>query len=412
MNKSIFNIHVFLVEAFKKIDIDMDDYFTIDNCLEYVHIFDNVKDFRQSFKSKYKLSNVLLLCFLSVVREGKISCTGMYDHIFVYRKQYEEMGLIENGHIPSHDTIRRILISIDPYEFENIVISQIECILQKIRKFGLGNQFIHQSLDGKEIRGSGRREDTKNPLRNVNILNYYDNSLGLCIHSEPVDGKTNEIPVAQKILEPLRLNKTVITFDALHTQTATCDLISKRRGYYVAPVKENQKGLFNEIRARFEKSKRVKPIERDKRVFRFIKLPANYDDCGFTGMKTFVEMISYTRKNSITMYFISNSFNKDLIMEAIENRWEIENGLHKEKDTYLNEDSVRFTNKTALTNVAIMNNLAICLAKLYGSISTIEMRTSKREFRAFPLECIAKTMKIMNDKEIMKQLKQSAKAKK
>lgn len=100
-----------------------------------------------------------------------------------------------------------------------------------------------------------------------------------------------------------------------------------------------------------------------KRNFRFISLPSNYDDCGFTGMKTFVEMVSYTRKKAITMYFISNTKDTELIAEAIERRWEIENNFHKEKDIYLNEDDIHFTNKTSINNIVILNNLALALAK-------------------------------------------------
>ncbi len=48
-------------------------------------------------------------------------------------------------------------------------------------------------------------------------------------------------------------------------------------------------------------------------------------------MKTFVEMVSHTRKKAITMYFISNTKDTELIAEAIERRWEIENNFHKEK---------------------------------------------------------------------------------
>ena len=50
----------------------------------------------------------------------------------------------------------------------------------------------------KKHRSSGK--DTKNPQRNINVLNVYSNSDCLCIHSKPVETKTNEIPVAQEIL--------------------------------------------------------------------------------------------------------------------------------------------------------------------------------------------------------------------
>lgn len=80
-------------------------------------------------------------------------------------------------------------------------------------------------------------------------------------------------------------------------------------------------------------------------------------------MKTFVEMVSHTRKKAITMYFISNTKDTELIAEAIERRWEIENNFHKEKDIYLNEDDIHFTNKTSINNIVILNNLALALAK-------------------------------------------------
>ena len=107
------------------------------------------------------------------------------------------------------------------------------------------------------------------------------------------------------------LKKTVITFDALHTQKVTCNIIASKKGIYVAPVKDNQSGLREEILEKFKKyeqnpKKKITTLNTEKRNFRFISLPSNYDDCGFTGMKTFVEMVSHTRKKAIIMYFISN----------------------------------------------------------------------------------------------------------
>jgi predicted transposase YbfD/YdcC len=168
--------------------------------------------------------------------------------------------------------------------------------------------YCHQSVDGKEARGSGRSEDTKNPQRNINVLNVYSNSDCLCIHSKPVETKTNEIPVAQEILRMMELKKTVITFDALHTQRETCNIIASKKGIYVAPVKDNQSGLREEILEKFKKyektpKKKITTLDTEKRNFRFISLPSNYDDCGFTGMKTFVEMVSHTRKKSFKEFY-------------------------------------------------------------------------------------------------------------
>lgn len=417
MNNKIFNLVAVLNEIFREIDINFDDHIEVMNSIGFLHLFDDLQDYRQPGKIQYKLSDILLLCFLSIIYEGKTTCLGIYDHILVYKSRYEKYGLIKDGQIPSHDTIRRTLMCIDPVEFEEITIGRIHEFLQELRKCAQGTMYCHQSVDGKEARGSGRSEDTKNPQRNINVLNVYSNSDCLCIHSKPVETKTNEIPVAQEILRMMELKKTVITFDALHTQRETCNIITSKKGIYVAPVKDNQSGLREEILARFRKyeqtpKKKITTLDTEKRNFRFISLPSNYDDCGFTGMKTFVEMVSHTRKKAITMYFISNTKDTELIAEAIERRWEIENNFHKEKDIYLNEDDIHFTNKTSINNIVILNNLALALAKIYGSISTNEMRVAKKEFKAFPVECISKVQLIMKDTEIIKQIKSNLRRKK
>ena len=417
MSNKIFNLVAVLNETFKEIDIDFDDHMEVMNSIGFLHLFDDLKDFRQPGKIQYNLSDILLLCFLSIIYEGKTTCLGIYDHILVYKSRYKKYGLIKNGQIPSHDTIRRTLMCIDPVEFEEITIGRIYEFLQELRKCAQGTMYCHQSVDGKEARGSGRSEDAKNPQRNINVLNVYSNSDCLCIHSKPVETKTNEIPVAQEMLRLMDLKKTVITFDALHTQRETCNIIASKKGIYVAPVKDNQSGLREEIQEKFKKyelnqKKKITTLDTEKRNFRFISLPSNYDDCGFTGMKTFVEMVSHTRKKAITMYFISNTKDTELIAEAIERRWEIENSFHKEKDTYLNEDDIHFTNKTSINNIVILNNLALALAKVYGSISTNEMRVAKKEFKAFPVECISKVQLIMKDTEIIKQIKSNLRRKK
>lgn len=417
MNNKIFNLVAVLNEIFREIDIDFDDHIEVMNSIGFLHLFDDLQDYRQPGKIQYKLSDILLLCFLSIIYEGKTTCLGIYDHILVYKSRYEKYGLIKDGQIPSHDTIRRTLMCIDPVEFEEITIGRIHEFLQELRKCAQGTMYCHQSVDGKEARGSGRSEDTKNPQRNINVLNVYSNSDCLCIHSKPVETKTNEIPVAQEILRMMELKKTVITFDALHTQRETCNIIASKKGIYVAPVKDNQSGLQEEILEKFKKyeqtpKKKITTLDTEKRNFRFISLPSNYDDCGFTGMKTFVEMVSHTRKKAITMYFISNTKDTELIAEAIERRWEIENNFHKEKDIYLNEDDIHFTNKTSINNIVILNNLALALEKIYGSISTNEMRVAKKEFKAFPVECISKVQLIMKDTEIIKQIKSNLRRKK
>lgn len=120
MNNKIFNLVAVLNEIFREIDIDFDDHIEVMNSIGFLHLFDDLQDYRQPGKIQYKLSDILLLCFLSIIYEGKTTCLGIYDHILVYKSRYEKYGLIKGGQIPSHDTIRRTLMCIDPVEFEEI----------------------------------------------------------------------------------------------------------------------------------------------------------------------------------------------------------------------------------------------------------------------------------------------------
>ena len=106
-------------------------------------------------------------------------------------------------------------------------------------------------------------------------------------------------------------------------------------------------------------------------------------------MKTFVEMVSHTRKKAITMYFISNTKDTELIAEAIERRWEIENNFHKEKDIYLNEDDIHFTNKTSINNIVILNNLAL-FGKNIRKYLQMKCELRKKEFKPSQLNVSVK----------------------
>jgi len=67
---------------------------------------------------------------------------------------------------------------------------------------------------------------------------------GLTIGLEEVDEKTNEIPVAQRLLAGWQLDGQVAVLDALHTQLETARLIVQSAGGdYILTIKGNQKGL-------------------------------------------------------------------------------------------------------------------------------------------------------------------------
>jgi len=81
------------------------------------------------------------------------------------------------------------------------------------------------ALDGKTLRGSKKQDATISHL-----LSAVDHKTGMTLVQVPVDGKTNEIPLTQVLLERLHLEGRVFTSDALLTQTAIAQAIVKKGG--------------------------------------------------------------------------------------------------------------------------------------------------------------------------------------
>ena len=404
-DNTIINSMMIISESFKEAHISDDDIYETMSTVQFIHYFEKLKDWRNPDMVTYKLSNLLLMAFLVILSDGINSFYGIADQIDICREKYIRYGLIEDNKVPSHDTFRRVFELLDAQELYSQTIQCFYDFLLELEATIRGTDtYKHLAVDGKEVRGSGRSENSRHPKGNVQILNVYDDGLQTCIHSEMIAEKTNEIPTAQDFLKGICLKKTVITADALHCQRKTADIISKKKGIYVLTVKENQPLLLEEIHACMDSRKSsVTVIEREKRTFEIYHLPKGYATDGFTGMKTFVRMLSkkHSAKKTDTRCFISNASDDSLIISAIEGRWCIENGFHKEKDNFLNEDRFRSAQKNTVLNLAIMNNLALQLVRIYQAISGLNLHKAKIYMRNYPLEGIQKILNVMGSKEII-----------
>jgi predicted transposase YbfD/YdcC len=413
MGKAILGSMALLTEAFTQIDISEDDILTISSRVGFVHLFDNIPDPRAQGKVTYRLSDLLFLIFLVKLRERTNCYMEIAAHIKINRRLYEGYGLIENGQCPSHDTIRRVMMALDGDALCQETVGRFYAFLLSLEDEIKGGAWRHLAMDGKSVNGSGRANGTKSPKANQHILNIYDCGLATCILSEPIDEKTNEIPVGQAILGKMDLRKTVVTADALHCQRKTAQTIHGKKGIYVLTVKDNQPLLLEEIYARFKKSPgKIHRHEREKRIIEVLLLPKGYATDGFSGMKVFVRMTSSCGKGTTERCFISNTSNEELICEAIEGRWSIENGLHKEKDTFFYEDRIRFTNRNAVHNMAIMNNLATQIVRIYQAVAEPDLYMAKLTVHDLPVESIQRILAVMGSDEIIEEVKSKLCAKK
>jgi hypothetical protein len=95
------------------------------------------------------------------------------------------------------------------------------------------------SVDGKELLSS----------QGIEIVSAYSVKSGRWLGSERVKEGSNEIPAAQELLKRAPIEGTLVTADALHTQTLTAQIIVKERGAdYLFTAKGNQPTVADSVR--------------------------------------------------------------------------------------------------------------------------------------------------------------------
>jgi hypothetical protein len=133
---------------------------------------------------------------------------------------------------PSERTVRRMLGALDAAAFDRIVGQWAEEHCESVGRA--------LAIDGKTLCGSADG-DTKA----VHLLAALMHNEAVVTAQIAVPDKTNEIPCAKALLDPLDLSGAVVTADALHTQRETARyLVEDKEADYLFTVKENQPTLY------------------------------------------------------------------------------------------------------------------------------------------------------------------------
>ena len=402
-----------LKDVVADIHLDEDDVADLIISARHIHLFDDVKDFRDESRIRYDLSAILLIAFIVILEKGKQSFFYMSNYAAFNKKRFEKLGLIKNGEIPSHDTFRRVFSLLDSESFIETTIKKLHGLLRQIEdEKGLR----HIGVDGKEVNGSGRADNTRKPSGNANVLNIYDSFNGTCLNCEVIDDKSNEIPTAQRLLAMMDLKNDLVTADALHCQAKTTKVIRNSSGHYLLCVKDNQPLLAKDIKARFDDKRNRKKIitiqsEDKKQTIEILKLPKDYEYEDFADIRSYVKLSSFKRSKECIRYYISDLIKKDEIRMGIEEHWAIENDLHKLKDDFLCEDSFRCIDRKAIKNIALMNSLIVQLIYLYLPFSGYDLYTAKIALSCRPYEEISKLLAVLSSDKVCDELKRMMKDK-
>ena len=69
----------------------------------------------------------------------------------------------------------------------------------------------------------------------------------MCIASEIIDDKTNEITTIPSILKRINAKNSIITWDALNTQKTNVDAVIEAKADYVVVLKSNHSSFFQDV---------------------------------------------------------------------------------------------------------------------------------------------------------------------
>ena len=281
------------------------------------------------------------------------------------------------GGIPTWQTYENVFTIIDSKELENILVDFFTSLIITSSDRDLLN------IDGRTDNGSARKEtDYNKKEKPLNVLNMYSNKYGICLASEQIDSKTNEIPTIPDILKRTNIKNCIVTWDALNIQTKNVEAVIEGKGEYVVPIKGNQGNFYKDLEDYFN-DKELEYIIAGKtntayysHIEKSHSQAIKYEYFQTTDVNWYFDKASWKSLHSIGLvkkpitknktetvekrYYISSLF-IDIIefSNAIRNHWSVENKLHWHLDFTFREDKNTTKNKNALLNLQIVNKFVL-----------------------------------------------------
>jgi predicted transposase YbfD/YdcC len=374
------------------------------NLRKILSVFAEVPDDRVQGRVTYPLNHIILMLFLATLA-GSESCLAAQDFWVAHPKLYTR--IFKKEQIPSHDTFRRILGIIKPHVLNSLLVQVL------LNSDGAIRKALHLktpekkiiSVDGKQLRATGRKPETDEQIKDLQILNVYEQDSQTCLYSEAIESKTNEIPHAQRVLSQMNLKDTVVTFDAMHLQTKTIEIIVQAKGDYVGGLKGNQGKSVEFAESTFteENLEKLKAIDDcyhmtseishnqlEQRSFYLYPLTASQKKGLFADWKKASALVCMTKlmvhnvtgKQSLeTRYYLTSLKDVNDAAHCIRAHWNIENSLHWYLDTVFHEDALALSDRNAALNQSILNKACLSLLKKLSDLKGGTQKISKKRLR-------------------------------
>jgi len=336
--------------------------------------FKTIEDPRMERNKLHNLWDILVITICAVV----CGCETWED-IEMYGKEKEgwlrRFLQLPNG-IPSHDTIRRVFIRLNPEELAASFTRWVEAVRRETK-----GEIV--SIDGKAARRSYDSITGKGPLTMVSAWAHENRVVLGQVKSED---HSNEITAIPRLLEVLELKGCIVTIDAIGCQHGIATAIQEKKAEYVLAVKGNQPKLHEEIQWFFddidEDTDRAeglvdyhKTVDKDhgrieireymisEEIDWLLPTLKDWKGARSIGMVRSKRIIGKKETCEHRYYISSLPQNAEVFGKAVRAHWGVENSLHWVLDMVFREDESRMRMGNSPENFAVLRRIALNLVK-------------------------------------------------
>ena len=360
--------------------------------------FSALKDPRQSAKVVYPLPEVLLLV-LSATLAGADDFVETVlwgeEHLSFLRRFYR----YERG-IPSHDTLCDVFAALDADLFRACFLAWIDDLRDSAPEI--------IAIDGKTSRRSHDRGKGRNPLH---LVSAWAARQRIVLGQQATEEKSNEITAIPLLLKHLDLKGTLVTIDAMGTQTEIARAIREGGGDYCLSLKQNWPAVHAEVEQLFNDPANAALFETEETVEltggrietrrhtvchkvdwmtsdrRYPGEPVFPDLAMIGRIETAVERNGKTEYET-RYYLCSLAMCALMFARAIRAHWGVENRLHWVLDVIFRDDLARFRTGDGPQNMAIVRHTALNLLSRAKPTTSLKNRRKRAGWNVDYLEAL------------------------
>jgi len=352
--------------------------------------FSELEDPRSSVNVQHPFVSVVMIALMGVLA-GSSGPTAIARWAELKKDLLLSCLELPNG-IPCKDVFRRVLSTLNPGAFQACFTNWIQSLREAaVASSGSTNQPV-MAIDGKTLR---RSHDQSRGLGALHIVSVWATDFGLSLGQVATDEKSNEITAIPELLKLVDLKGTVITIDAMGTQTAIAAQIVEGDADYVLALKGNQEGLqqtvlayinkqmernFAKCGARRQTTKETSHGREEIRQYIQMPVPNDLPDLDrWAGLKSIGLVIRTSlcqgKESTESRYYISSlPVGVKRFAHAVRSHWGIENTCHWCLDVTYREDESRIREKNMRENFAWLNRFTLSLLKQHPSRQSIAMK--------------------------------------